>query len=117
MDEIVYPRGAVMVGLRVAEFDLMLTVVCLTSACSPTSDWAISLSWCGNARSIPPECMSMLLPRTAEAITEHSICHPGRPGPHGEGHDGSPALDAFHKAKSEAERADFEARAPEPLSD
>ncbi len=54
----------------------------------------------------------MLLPKIADAMTEHSMCQPGRPGPHGDGHDGSPAFDAFHNAKSEAERADFEDRAP-----
>lgn len=48
----------------------------------------------------------------ADAITEHSMCQPGRPGPHGDDQEGSPALDAFHNAKSEAERADFEAKAP-----
>ena len=41
--------------------------------------WASSLSWCGNLRSTPPEWMSMLLPRSTEAIAEHSMCHPGRP--------------------------------------
>lgn len=34
------------------------------------------------------------------AIAEHSICHPGLPGPHGESHEGSPGFAAFHKAKS-----------------
>ena len=48
--------------------------------------------------------MSMLSPNIALAITEHSICQPGRPGPHGDGHEGSPDFDAFHKAKSDAER-------------
>jgi len=49
-------------------------------------------------------------PRIAVAMTEHSICHPGRPGPHGEGHEGSPDLEAFQIAKSELER-----RRPEPI--
>lgn len=40
----------------------------------------------------------------ALAITEHSICQPGRPGPQGEGHEGSPGFDAFQSAKSEADR-------------
>jgi hypothetical protein len=69
-----------------------------------TSDCAISLSWWGKAKSIPPECMSILEPSIALAITEHSMCHPGRPGPHGEGQEGSPTFDAFHKAKSAADR-------------
>ncbi len=33
-------------------------------------------------------------------MAEHSICHPGRPGPQGLSHFGSPGLAAFHKAKS-----------------
>ena len=33
-------------------------------------------------------------------MTTHSVCHPGRPGPHGESHDGSPALAAFQSTKS-----------------
>ena len=37
-------------------------------------------------------------------MTEHSICQPGRPGPHGDGQDGSPGLEAFHRAKSAADR-------------
>jgi hypothetical protein len=38
----------------------------------------------------------------ALAITEHSICHPGLPSPHGLGHFGSSGLLAFHKAKSKS---------------
>jgi hypothetical protein len=34
------------------------------------------------------------------AMTEHSICHPGRPSPHGLDHRGSPAFELFHNAKS-----------------
>lgn len=34
------------------------------------------------------------------AIAEHSICHPGLPGPHAESHESSPGFAAFHKAKS-----------------
>ena len=37
------------------------------------------------------------------------MCHPGRPGPHGEGHEGSPDLEAFQSTKSELERR------PEPI--
>jgi hypothetical protein len=32
------------------------------------------------------------------------MCQPGRPGPHGEGHAGSPGLAAFHSAKSSGSR-------------
>ena len=28
------------------------------------------------------------------------MCQPGRPGPQGESHDGSPAFAAYHNAKS-----------------
>src|ERR1700722_8057228 len=47
--------------------------------------------------------MSKLSPKMALAMTEHSICHPGRPGPQGEGHAGSPGFDAFHNAKSDGD--------------
>jgi len=33
-------------------------------------------------------------------MAEHSMCQPGLPCPHGDGHDGSPALPLFHSAKS-----------------
>jgi len=46
---------------------------------APTSDCANSLSWCGKRRSMPPVWMSMLEPRMSLAITEHSMCQPGRP--------------------------------------
>ena len=46
-------------------------------------------------------------------MTEHSICHPGRPGPQGDGQEGSPGLDAFHRAKSAGDlRPAFVANAP-----
>lgn len=53
---------------------------------------------------MPPEWISIASPRMSEAITEHSICQPGRPGPHGEVHEGSPGLEAFQIAKSSGER-------------
>mmetsp|Transcript_41364 Transcript_41364/g.82894 ORF Transcript_41364/g.82894 Transcript_41364/m.82894 type:complete len:264 (-) Transcript_41364:951-1742(-) len=68
------------------------------------SDWHSSLSWWGNFRSTPPAWISMLEPRISLAITEHSMCQPGRPPPHGESHEGSPALEAFQRAKSDADR-------------
>ena len=70
----------------------------------PTSDWAISLSWWGKARSTPPEWISKPSPRIAVAMTEHSICQPGRPGPQGDGHEGSPGFEAFQSAKSATDR-------------
>ena len=39
-------------------------------------------------------------PRISSDIAEHSMCQPGRPGPHGESHGGSPGFAAFHSAKS-----------------
>ena len=33
-------------------------------------------------------------------MVTHSMCQPGRPGPHGDGQVGSPGLAAFHRAKS-----------------
>ena len=33
-------------------------------------------------------------------IAEHSMCHPGRPGPQGLSQDGSPGFDDFQRAKS-----------------
>lgn len=44
--------------------------------------------------------MSRLEPQMAEAITEHSMCQPGRPLPQGLSHDGSPGFEDFHSAKS-----------------
>ena len=38
------------------------------------------------------------------AMAEHSMCHPGRPGPQGLGQVGSPGFDAFHSAKSSGSR-------------
>src|SRR2546428_859659 len=63
-------------------------------------DWAISFSWCGKMRSWPPPWMSKVSPRCFMDMAEHSMCHPGRPGPHGLGHAGSPGLEDFHSAKS-----------------
>jgi hypothetical protein len=45
------------------------------------------------------------------------MCQPGRPLPQGEGQNGSPALDFFQSAKSDAERFSSEnvlLRAPSP---
>ena len=43
-------------------------------------DWAISFSWCGKTRSMPPPWMSNTSPRCCQLIAEHSMCQPGRPG-------------------------------------
>ena len=57
---------------------------------------------------------------TSEAITEHSMCQPGRPEPQGDSQNGSPGLLAFHKAKSRSDlfsvgAFDFE-RSPSPVT-
>src|SRR3546814_8854945 len=61
---------------------------------------AISFSWCGNCRSMPPAWMSMVSPRCAAAIAEHSMCQPGRPRPHGESQPGRSEDEGFHNTKS-----------------
>src|SRR5439155_11830939 len=48
----------------------------------------------------PPPWMSNVSPRCFIDMAEHSMCQPGRPGPHGLGHSGSPGLEDFHSAKS-----------------
>ncbi len=37
-------------------------------------------------------------------MTTHSVCQPGRPGPHGDSQLGSPSLAFFHRAKSSGDR-------------
>ncbi len=64
------------------------------------SDCTSSFSWWGKTRSSPPPWMSKCRPRYFMLMAEHSMCHPGRPGPQGLSHDGSPGLDRFHSAKS-----------------
>ena len=66
--------------------------------------WARSFSWWGKARSRPPPCRSKPSPSRSRAMTTHSVCQPGRPGPHGESQLGSPGLAAFQRAKSIGER-------------
>src|SRR5256885_8800652 len=53
-------------------------------------------------RSSPPACRSKVGPSSAIDITEHSMCHPGRPRPIGVSHDASPGFGAFQSAKSRA---------------
>ncbi len=96
-----------------SDFDIfsapMLTMpLCIQTVANGTpvtaSVWAISYSWCGKIRSSPPPWMSNVWPRYSMAMAEHSMCQPGRPGPHGLGQDGSPGLAAFHSAKSRGSR-------------
>ena len=65
------------------------------------SVWAISFSWWGKTRSMPPPWMSKSAPSSFSAIAEHSMCQPGRPSPHGDGQAvSSSGLRAFQSAKS-----------------
>ena len=71
-------------------------------------DWACSFSWWGKRRSTPPPWMSKAGPRYLPAIAEHSMCQPGRPGPHGEGQEAVCGSDSFfhpfQRAKSRGSR-------------
>ena len=71
--------------------------------------WAISFSWCGKHKSMPPPWRSKVTPKCSRDIAEHSICQPGRPSPQGLGQKLAPSsgfLD-FHKAKSEADSRSY----------
>ena len=79
--------------------------LCIHSRASGTpraaSVWAISFSWWGKMRSVPPLWMAKSAPSSFSAIAEHSMCQPGRPSPHGEGQPVSSSnLRAFQSAKS-----------------
>ena len=50
---------------------------------------AISHSWCGKIRSVPPPWRSSVGPSSCIDIAEHSTCQPGRPTPNGARHAGS----------------------------
>ena len=63
------------------------------------SDCAISFSWCGKIKSLPPPCISKFFPRYLILIAEHSMCHPGLPFPHGLSQFGG-SSENFHNAKS-----------------
>ena len=49
---------------------------------------------------MPPPWMSMGRPRDCSIMAVHSMCQPGRPGPKGLSHTGSPGLEGFHRTKS-----------------
>src|SRR3989344_8317222 len=53
------------------------------------SIWAISASWWGKIKSLPPPCMSYCVPKNFWVIAVSSMCQPGRPRPKGDGQDGS----------------------------
>ena len=91
--------------------DVVIQALCSqydANGCPAARDWACSFSWCGNRRSTPPPWMSKAGPRYLPAIAEHSMCHPGRPGPQGLGHaavSGSESFfQPFHSAKSRGSR-------------
>src|SRR5690348_16468148 len=82
---------------------LCIQTLAMTGAWNAQRDCAISFSWCGNTRSMPPPWMSKVSPRCLQLIAEHSMCQPGRPAvamPQGDGHPGSPGFDGFHRTKS-----------------
>ena len=39
-------------------------------------------------------------PSVCSIMAEHSMCQPGRPGPNGLSHTGSPGFEGFHSTKS-----------------
>ena len=66
-------------------------------------DWASSFSWWGKTRSSPPPWISNTGPRSSSAMTEHSMCQPGRPRTPGRvPRCVLPGLFAFQSAKSRA---------------
>ena len=53
----------------------------------------------------PPPCRSMVVPSSRRHSAEHSMCQPGRPGPHSDSHDGSSGAARAATARSPAGRA------------
>ena len=49
-------------------------------------------------------------------MAEHSICHPGRPGPQGLSQDGSSGLAAFHSTKSATASRSYSSSCSRPNS-
>ena len=47
-----------------------------------------------------PPWLSIGRPRAASIMAVHSMCQPGRPGPQGLSHSGSPGFDGFQSTKS-----------------
>ncbi len=73
-----------------------------SDANAPATTWACEadISWCGNTRSLPPPWTSNGTPRYSMAMAAHSTCQPGRPGPNGLSHDGSPGRAFSHTSGS-----------------
>ena len=98
------------------------TIPLWTHSCASGTPWAAhvcaaSFSWWGKIRSAPPPWISNPTPSISSAIAEHSMCHPGRPRPHGASHAvSSPGLCAFHSAKSAGSRLRSAPSTPSPWS-
>ena len=58
------------------------------------------ISWCGKARSVPPPCTSIVMPRWSSAMAAHSMCQPGRPWPSGVSQAGSSGRADCHTRQS-----------------
>ncbi len=70
------------------------------SPCEATA-CAISHSWWGKTRSIPPPWMSKRRPRYLRPMAVHSQCQPGKPSLQGDGQRMMCSGEAFfHSAKS-----------------
>ncbi len=83
-----------------SSISLCIQIAAIRPPCAP-SDWAISFSWWGKIRSMPPPWTSNEGPSVASAMAEHSMCQPGRPGPQGDSHQvSSSSLRPFQSAKS-----------------
>ena len=106
-DERIFRKGFEMGG-RVARAVLTVAIrdTVFPSKAHADSAWlaqtlcASSFSWCGKIRSRPPPWISTVVPSTSRIIAEHSICHPGRPRPHGDSHPGCASALGFHSTKS-----------------
>src|SRR5947199_2702439 len=76
----------------------------ITGECRAQRVCAISFSWCGKTRSMPPPWISKVLPRYCHAMAEHSMCQPGRPDvaiAQGEAHAGSSSVRRSEEHTSE----------------
>jgi hypothetical protein len=62
--------------------------------------WWSLRQMCSHTKSLPPPWMSITGPMSFRIMAEHSTCQPGRPGPQGLSHVGSPGFAFFHKTKS-----------------
>ena len=69
------------------------------------SDWAAEHSWWGKIRSPPPPWRSIVsVSSSRRASAVHSMCQPGRPGPHSESQAGSPSAEGCQSTKSSGSR-------------